>query len=449
MKKLCLIGLLLGSASVRAADLNIMQILQFSSYFDFSTADVPGAETIVTNFQPVYYVGSYFLDARLQNIGLDQWMFRGLFKANGVFLTNKYTPDFRYAYVENKKPVGNHWYISAGRINPMNLLPIQRLDGANVAYTPDPDKGWRFGLIGGMVPAETSGYRGLYYAPDRAGAYTEYSNKNSDHFKVQYNAGFGVGNNFFHQGQLEATKKYSIFDRDSFIRGGLMYTFPYNTIDYALAENSIYTSTKTIHTVGYLKSETLFLWQNQFIREDYQQAFYRFAYKSINDEWLFSFRGAYTYSLEKPGYSIQAQVMRNKLFEKGNGLLGLDLSAQQKGFYNQMSARANFGIMPLWVFNFNVNAGYEYLIYRTVVNDALLYGLNLQGELEGNLSYEFGVDLRTLFLNYNTDINASFILVHLFNTHLGKNENEVDTSESDKPLEKEENNKTDSPKEPE
>ena len=440
MKKFIIIVCLLSSASVRAADLNILQILQFSAYADIT--DLPG-EVVTMNLQPVYLVGYYFLDARMQNIGPDQWMFRGLFKAKGIFITRKYTPDLRYGYVENKKPVGNHWYFSAGRINPMNLLPIQRLDGANVAFTPDPDKGWRLGVIGGIVPVETSGYRGYYYAPYRAGAYTEYTNKNSDHFKVQYNAGFGAGQSVFHQGQFEGTKKYSIFNRDAFIRGGLMYTLPYKTVDYALAENSIYTSTKIVHTLGYMKSETLFFWLNQYIKEDYQQAFYRFSFTSADDAWILNLRAGFIYSLEKPGYLAQAQIMRRKIFEKKNGLVGLDLIAQQKGVYNQYSARANFGLFPLWVLNLNASAGYEYFQYRSVVNNGLLYGLNIQGELIGNFSYEFSVDFRTI-LNKNTDISGAFSLVHLFNTHIGKREDENMAPGTEKRIEKEENNSNDS-----
>ncbi|MDH4262270.1 MAG: hypothetical protein OEV78_04405 [Spirochaetia bacterium] len=437
MKKLLLTGLLFSSLSIQATDLNVLQILQFSSYNDLSDASIPGSETVTPNFQPVYMVGYYFNDARLQNIGNDQWMFRGLFKAKGIFLTKKYAPDLRYLYVENKKPAFNHWYVSAGRMNPMNLLPIQRLDGGSVSYTPDPDKGWLFGLIGGAVPVETSGYRGYFYAPYRAGAYTEYTNKNSDHFKVQYNLGSDLKKSVFHQGQLEATKKYSLFTLDSFVRAGAMFTFPYKTLDYALAENSIYTSSKTIHTIGYMKSETLFLWQSSYIREDYQQAFYRFGYTSTDDAWLLNLRGGYTYSLQKPGYIAQAQLIRRKLFPNHSGLIGFDLIAQQKGVYNQLSPKINFGVYPLWVLNLNVYAGYEYMNYRAVTNHGLLYGLSVQGELIGNFSYELNLDFRTIF-NANSDLNGSFNLVHLFGTHIGKKESE-NMPESTIPLSDEEN----------
>jgi len=438
MKKVCLIGcFLFGSVSLRAADLNILQIMQLSSYLDLTAGIRPGAEKVSFGFQPVYLVGYYFLDARLQNIGDDQWMFRGLFKGKGIFITKRYLADLRYGYVENKKPMLNHWYISAGRINPMNLLPVQRLDGANVAFTPDPDKGWLFGVVGGMVPVETSGYRDYYYAPWRAGAYTEYSNKNADHFKVQYNAGFGAGRAIFHQGQLEATKKYSLFNRDSFVRAGLMYTLPYKTFDYALLENSFYMSSKIIHTLGYMKSETLFFWLNQYIKEDYQQGFYRLSLKSDDDAWLFNLRGGYTYSLQKAGYIGQLQIMRRKIFEKGNGEAGIDLLGQQKGVYSQMSARLNFGMTPLWVFNFNVYAGYEYFVYRSVTNNGILYGLNLQGELIGNFNYEFSLESRTLLTtDTNTDVNASFILTHLFNSHLGKRDDEERTPGQENMFEK-------------
>ena len=432
---------------VKATDLSVLQILQLSSYANLTSDLLPGSQTdaegntkevYVANFQPVYLAGFYFLDARLQNMGPDRWMIRGLFKGKGVFITKKYAPDLRYAYVENKKPVGKHWFFTAGRMNPMNLLPVQRLDGANIGYTPDENKGWLFGLIGGMVPLETAGYRGYYYAPYRAGAYTEYSNKSSDHFKVQYNAGLG-GTDVFHQGQIETTKKYSLFNRDSFIRGGIMFTVPYMTFDYALAENSFHASSKTIHTIGYLKSETLFLWLNQPVKENFQQAFYRFGFTSADDAWMLNFRGGYTYSLEKHGYLFQAQIMRRKIFESKNGLAGLDLTVQQKGFYNQYSGRLNFGLFPIWVLNLNVYAGYEFFRYRGIPNDGLLYGLTVQGETVGNFSMELNVDFRTV-IDMNTEITGSFMLVHMLNTHIGKKEDSSINPDADMPSEKDDEN---------
>lgn len=439
MRRFFLIGTLFTAlTTAEAADFNLLSILQFSSYNDISTLNIPLSDVVQTNFQPVYLVGYAILDARFQNIGIDQWMFRGLIKGKGIFLTNRYIPDVRYAYVENKKPAGKHWFFSAGLINPMNLLPVQRLAGANIAYTPDAEKGWRFGLIGGMVPDETSGYRSLYYSPFRVGAYTDYTSKSADHFKVQYNAGFGAGKDIFHQGQLEVIKKYLIFKKDAYIRGGIMFTFPYKTIDYALAENSIFTGTKTIHTIGYLKSETLFLISNSYDKEKYQQAFYKFTYTSTNDEWLFNLRGGYTYSMSVHGYIAQAQLMRRKLLAKKNGLFSVDLLAQKKGVYDQIYGRFNFGLVPIWVINLNVFTGYEYFRYKSVNNNAILYGVNLQGEFAGNFSFELSLDFRTI-ITKNTDFNAAFTLVHMLNTHIGKKETELPLSETEKLKETETN----------
>ncbi|MDH4199622.1 MAG: hypothetical protein OEV66_04500 [Spirochaetia bacterium] len=407
------------SSSIRATDFSLLQILQFSNYSDLSSSNVTGVS--IVDFRSVYVAGYYFLDARLQNMGTDQWALRGLFDMRAVFQTNRYIPDIRYVYAENKKPVGDHWLFSAGRINPSSMIPVQRLDGANVAYTPNKDQGWKFGLVGGMVPVETSGYRNYYYAPYRAGAYAEYNNKQADYLKVQYNLGLGagVGADIFHQAEFQGAKKYSLFERDSFIRGGILFTYPYKTFDYAYAENSLFSSSKVSHTLGYLKSETLFLWQNNYVKEDFQQAYYRLSLTSAEDTWLINFRGGYTYSMQKNGYIVQAQFMRRKLFDKLNGFAGVDAIVQQKGVYDQISPRINAGLTLFKYVNFNVFLGYEYYKYRAFLTNAILYGFNVQGEFAGNFSYEGGAEIRTLIAS-NTEIYANVSLIHLFNTHLGK-----------------------------
>jgi hypothetical protein len=434
MKKWITIILIILPMGLKAADLSILQILQFSNYNDISTLSIPESEIVENDFQPVYFLGYYFLDTRFQNIGNDNWLFRGLFKMKALFTNDRYEPDFRYAYVENKKPIGGHWFVSAGRLSTFNFIPIQRLDGANIAFTPDADKGWVFGLIGGMVPEETSGYRDLYLynAPYRAGAYVDYKNKNSDQFKVQYNAGFDADTDTFHQLMGQFAKKYKVFKLDSVIRGGILYTIPYDTFDYVFAENSLYTSPKFIHALGYLKSETIFLFEDSFLREDFQQAFYRMSYTSNNDAWRLNARGGYTYSMEDHGYIAQLQVMRRKFFEKENGQFGLDILAQRKGIYDQYLARTNFGIFPLGYINLGLYMGFEYFKYRSTENNALVYGLTAGGEFLGGFSWDLTLDLRSI-IDENTELYAGFNLVHVFRTPLGKKTKDENTPSSLKP----------------
>lgn len=420
MKKLViLIAFFFMQTALKAANFTLFQLMQTANYTDINLAKTRKGD--IVDFQPVYLTGYYFADARFQNIGKEQWVFRGLFNATGSFLNSKYKPDLRYAYVENKKPLADHWFLSGGLINPSNLVPVQRLLGGHVAFTPNPDKNWLFGIIGGMVPAERSGFRDYYYAPYRIGAYAEYNNKNADHWKLQYNAGIGAGTTLFHQGQMEVTKKYSIFSRDSFIRGGIVFTYPYNTFDYLFAENSFYQSQKIIHSIGYLKSETLFLWSNSYLKQDFQQAFYRLGFRSNDSTVLLNIRGGYTYSLGIHGYIFQGQIMKRSLFKPNIGMLGFDALVQKKGVYSQITSKVTLGTSPGRIMNLNFYIGYDYFMFRKNALSAVLFGVNVQQEFKGNLSYEVTIDTRLTF-NSNLDLNIMGSLMHLLNLHIGKKE---------------------------
>jgi len=432
MKKLCFIAILLFVSPLRiyGADLKVMHGTMFSTFLDTDDSSTSSV-TYVQTF-PLHVVGYYFLDTRLQNLGKNEWMTRLNAYARGELLHSAVTPDIRNLYIENRKPVGGHWFFSAGRMRSPFLNPMYRLDGGLVGFKPSETSPLLLGIFGGMRPYEESGFIDYRYKPFIAGAFAELKGKKQDQLRLMYNTGFdetgfGANSEVDHQVQLQGIKAYRIFKKDWFLRVGALFQTPKNIFDYAYVENTVYTDPSTAHSISYMRSEAIFLIGKRFREERvlFQEAVYRLHSSPARSLWKFALNGGYSYSQEHHGYVVQTRVQRKQTFMK-KGTMWVDAAARERGYYRQIYGKLGYGIYPLGFLNLDVAIGYEDVLYRIYTSNAILAEVNLESSIGTSLDFSLNAEFRILTTK-NTETYLTATLIHYMGWKLGpkKNNDEI------------------------
>ena len=430
MKRILLIVLTLWVLQpLSAADLRVIQLLNFSTYYDFDSNGSPLAEQQQIIAQPIYLNGFYYIDARLQNMLDEAWMVRAAAKGKGVFSLNDYSADLRLAYVENRKPLGKHWLFNLGLIRSPFMLPVQRLLGGSVAYSFDEEGRAIIGVVGGMIPTEPVGYRDYYYPIYRAGAFLELNSEKHDMLKIQYNYGFEENKDSIHQALVQGYLAFPLFSTKSYARTGLMVTYPETvnpllTIDYAFLELGMSINPSFTHSLAYIKNEVVYyLSPTEYFVEDFQEAYYRIYSNNPESKVKFNLSGGYSFSMGNHGYVAQANLFLKDVIVK-KWIWFNDLTARNRGVYHQVSARTGLQMIRLApILDVNVYAGYEYFLYRDYSSNGIVYGLGAQVDIPGNFTFNLDLDMRSVF-NGNTEVYANVNLVHFLGARFEKEEPE-------------------------
>ncbi len=414
--------LLMVTSPLAAYSVRVGQSLLFSAYDETSGLSNPFAQEESANYLgPLYTVGYYFLNTRVQELGENDWALRGNFKVKMNSLngsppanTDLYEPEVRNLYLENQDPLGGHFYFSAGRMRSPFMLPVLRLDGAMAAFTPNEKENLLIGVIGGQVPLEDTGYRDYYYPPYRAGGFLEARLFSSNTVKMQYNSGFDEsGADMIHQGLWQSVHDYSIAGKKSYLRTGLLFTMPDNVFDYAFVENGFVWSQNQTHSLSFLRNETLYrLSPTEVYKEEFQEVYYRLYYKTENDKWRINAGGGYSGALSHNGYVAEAKLVYNSMFLKNDSAFA-DARSRDRGETKSTAFTVGYGVFPLYFVNLQAYAGYEKFTLHTIETPIRIVGIDFESSIKNLLYFQFEFEGRS-FADSGTEVTATGILSYYF-----------------------------------
>jgi len=411
---------ILATLPLGAAQLNVNQMFSSSTYVDVGDTE---SHYIV----PLNVFSFYHLDLRLQEVGEEKWQMRSTFRQDLLFTGNNvFKPILRQFYVENKDPLFNHFYVTAGRMLSFNMLPVHQFDGAMLSYTPSKNSPFKTGLFAGREPKQNVGYRDREYLPYHTGAFVEYRAKKGE-IKTQYDGSFNRVGSFSHNALVQGGLRYNLFKAENFLRAGASYTAPQNLINYAFIENTIKPGKTSTHSIGYMQSETNFVLADSIEKVKYQKAFYTIYFTSLDKLWKINATGGYIYSMETHGYTGKAQVMRNSLFLP-TGAAGATALIEKNGQYRVASGRLSYGLYPLKIINLEVFGGFENYQYRQFLTNGIVYGVNIEGGLPGNISLSGELEGRVL-LGGNHELSGQFLVTHFFRMKIGRDKEEEQRKE--------------------
>jgi len=403
--------------SATSADLKFTQYFMVTTMHDIDVMQVPAAPSPV-RFYSIYTSGYYFLDGRLIHVGQNDWGLRGNVRAKGLVRQSKYKADLRTLYIENKKPVAGKFFFTAGRMKSNYLNPIFRLDGAEVAYQPSTESNFLFGISGGQIPKETSGYVNSNIPGYAGGIFSQYKNEKADQINLQYSARSNNKKEIIHQGQIQTVKNYTLLGNDSFFRTGVLYSVPGYLFDYAYAENGITLNKTVTHSLSYMQSETIYYITETFQRKErFREASYRLYYNTNDSRYKFTNNIGYSYSMAHHGFVEEFRFFRKDTFTKG-GLLHFDATARKRGLYTQYMGMGGYGMYPLMVVNLDFNLGYEYVVYHNYGSQSVLFNLTIDTPISRQVNIDFLLDLRYL-LGHDIETYFTMNVMHNLNFKIG------------------------------
>ena len=423
-RKIFFIGFLISVDAVFARAPSLLwqngAIYSAESFTDFTGLSNRPDDTSIF-IKNIYQMGYFFSDASLRGMGQDQWQVRARAREIGNLKNGNNRADVRHVFIENKSPIADHLYVSAGRMFSPFFLPMQRMDGGVLRFTPTKRSPWQIGLEGGQIPAESSAFLTQNLPRNHAGSFLTFDDEKGNNFKVHYDTGFEYGKTQIHKGELTGGKNFKFDDWSWFTRGAIQFTMPYSVLDYAQAETGVTFSETQTHSLSAMNAETLFvLSQSQTELQKFSEYRYNYTWHDPNSQLRVMFSLGPSVSAGSLGYMGMGRLMFRRPFLAFDRI-ETNLTSRQRNIYRQNQAIIAYSINPWSFLGFRIYAGGELVTFRDINTSNLQYGLALSGDGFDTLNYNVSLEIRHyLFGMMEVRVEAS--LFHVLDVSFGKNQ---------------------------